>query len=238
VKQTAALLIVLAFTAVARGQDVDLPAKIEAKANRLTPIEIKNPPAKIAWQVVPPTDIDIFREYDPDSKSIKLRFLAYREGTFYLVVASANGTVKQKVCVIVVGTPPPEPGPDPPKPPDPPPVPPDAFTAKVLAAWAKEPAGDRNKIKTYAAHYAAASKAMRDPRFLTTGDVWRTLSIARAKVMEDSANHKYLAQLSNVIGEELNVSMPYTDTTVLTDALRKHMEAELLRISKALEACK
>jgi hypothetical protein len=231
------MLLVLLFAAPARGQEVDLPAKIEAKANRLTPIEIKNPPVKIAWQVVPQTDIDIFREYDPDSKSIKLRFLAYREGTYHLIVATSNGSLKLKTCVIVVGAPPPEPGPDPPKPPDPP-APVDAFTAKVLAAWAKEPAGDRHKITKYAAHYAEASKAMKDKRFQTTGDVWRTLSAARAKLMEDSPKYKYLAQLSNVIGEELNVKMAYTDTTVLNDELRDYMAAELLRISKALERCK
>jgi hypothetical protein len=79
---------------------------------------------------------------------------------------------------------------------------------------------------------------MKDKRFQTTGDVWRTLSAARAKLMEDSPKYKHLAQLSNVIGEELNVTMAYTDTTVLNDELRDYMAAELLRISKALERCK
>jgi hypothetical protein len=103
------------------GQSVDLPQKLEAKTGRLATIEIKTSAKDTQWLMVPPEDVDIFREYHPDPMVIKLRFLIYKDGTYTLVVGAASmdkETLKSCTITATGGKPPP-----PPIPPDPGPGP-------------------------------------------------------------------------------------------------------------------
>ena len=93
---------------------VEMPTTVKAKAGKLTQIVIKNAAPKMAWTFVEAEGIEYFREHDPDAKVLKLRFVA-EPGTYYLIVATANGDIKTQVCVITVegARPPPDPKPDP-----------------------------------------------------------------------------------------------------------------------------
>jgi hypothetical protein len=224
-----AILLLLLFAASARGQEVDLPVKIEAKANRLTPIEIKSPPAKIAWQVIPATDIDVFREYDPDSKSIKLRFLAYREGTFHLVVATSNGKLTQQVCVIVVGTPGPEPGPKPPEPPDPP-LPDTEFVRLVKAAYAQESEADKQHRADLAAIYRGAAKQSKDRQLVKVVDLFSAVQVVRKGKIGEA-----LPKTRAVVNDYFAKSLPNTTDALFTDDRRTVAEALFSHAADALE---
>ena len=114
-KRAALILVLLATPAQAQ---VEMPATVKTGVCKLTPITIKNVPPKVSWMFLSPSgaEPEVFREHDPDQKTIKLRFHAEMPGTYYLVVASANGDVKQQVCVVTVTGAPPIPDPDKPPP--------------------------------------------------------------------------------------------------------------------------
>ena len=105
--------LLIGLTAPAFGQ-VEMPTTVKAKPGKLTQIVIKNAAPKMAWTFVEAEGIEYFREHDPDAKVLKLRFVA-EPGTYYLIVATANGDIKTQVCVITVegARPPPDPKPEP-----------------------------------------------------------------------------------------------------------------------------
>lgn len=101
-----ATLLLLALAAPISAQ-VEFPAApVEALPGKLTQLIIKNIPADVAWQIVPAKGIEVFREFDEDTKIIKLRFEA-QTGTYFLIVSTANAVapkVRQQICVISVGS--------------------------------------------------------------------------------------------------------------------------------------
>lgn len=111
--------------AQAGAQEITLPETVAAKIGRLATVPIKSTAKDVVYTVVPAGDIDIFREFDPDPSVIRLRFLPYAKGPFWLVVSGASGDkVVQRTCVIVPETPePPRPDPGPGPKPDPGPTP-------------------------------------------------------------------------------------------------------------------
>lgn len=132
-----AIAATLALPLAALAQ-VDLPPSIKTRADKLTAVTIKNVPPKVAWTFLPSDGVDVFREFDPDPKTIKLRFMTDTPGTYYLIVSSANGEVKQQVCVISVEGPRPPP-PIPPDPPKPDPIPPPkSDTLSIVVVWESE----------------------------------------------------------------------------------------------------
>ncbi len=112
----------------ALSQDIGLPDKIDVKTNRMATITIKSAAKDTLYTVNPADNLDVFREYDPDSSVIRLRFLPYSDGTYFLTVGGATGDKETlKTCVITAtgGVPPlPPPTPVPPTPIPPTPVPP------------------------------------------------------------------------------------------------------------------
>lgn len=114
----------LLVASVAHAQSVTLPESVKTVAGRLASIKIEYDGTDVRWHV-PPT-LDVFREYDPDPKVIRLRIIGYEDGqhTIIAVAAGKNGKLSPfAACVVEIGKPkpptPPEPGP----PPDPKPVP-------------------------------------------------------------------------------------------------------------------
>lgn len=146
--------LILWGSAVATGQVVKLPEKVETQVGRLAAISIDSDGKTTNWVVVPPGNIDIFREYDPDPKVIRLRLIAYQNGLYSLVAWTAKGDVPSKaanaVCPIIVGGVPPTP-PVPPNPVPPIPPAPDSTLLKDLrVAYAKESDGDKSLMGAYA----------------------------------------------------------------------------------------
>lgn len=107
-----------------RGQTVSLPEKVEVKASRMGAV-------LLAWdgddcRYTASAELDVFREYDPDPKKVRLRLIGYASGQYEIkAIACKGGKLSEfATCVVVVGdpTPPVPPGPAPG--PGPSPVPP------------------------------------------------------------------------------------------------------------------
>lgn len=133
------LLALLLFAGFASGQSVNLPPEIKVPVGRLASILIEWDGDEIKWDI-PPDLADVFREYDPDPKKVRLKLLGYTAGKARLVALATKAVNKGTAespkwvavfsevasCTITIGEPVPPipPGPDP-KPPDPiPPTPP------------------------------------------------------------------------------------------------------------------
>lgn len=108
-----ALIALLLCSTIASAQTV--PDKVVTQAGRMAGITITTDGDDLAWTVAPPTNVDVFREYDPNPNVIKLRILSYSNGVYYIVVSQTKDKkITQKVCTVIVGTAPdPVPGPDP-----------------------------------------------------------------------------------------------------------------------------
>lgn len=96
------LALPLMFTQFASGQTITMPAEVKVPVGRLAAVPIQYDGDEIKF--IAPTDMDVFREYDPDPKSLRLRLLAYTAGKYRVVV----GVCKDKKlilqeCVIIVG---------------------------------------------------------------------------------------------------------------------------------------
>ena len=107
----------LAFTAalcaagIAAAQSVKLPDAVTVAPGRLAAVAVEFDGDDVRWRVS--ADLDVFREFDPDAKKIRLRLIGYAPGRFELcAVACKGGKLSEfATCVITVGnlTPPPPP---------------------------------------------------------------------------------------------------------------------------------
>lgn len=117
-----ACLLALCLAGPALGQTVKLPDKLTTPPGRLAALKIEYDGDDIRWDV--PPELDVFREYDPDPKVIRLRLIGYAkaDGKAYTVRLLAVTTKDKKLspfaaCAITVGGGKPDPDPDPdPKP--------------------------------------------------------------------------------------------------------------------------
>jgi len=122
VKRFLSLIAIFLLPCGLFGQSVTMEDKVVTQAGRMASVTIKSDGKATNWVVVPPENIDIFREYDPDPGVIKLRLLSYSNGTFFIVAnTTLNDKLATKTCVVQVGVAPP-PIPVPPGPPVPPDV--------------------------------------------------------------------------------------------------------------------
>lgn len=147
------LLAVHLLVIVSSGQSVKMPDKLEAKAGRLTQVEIvydgSNPQVVVLGK-----DVDYFREQSDKPLTISLRVLAYvdQEVTVVAWCVKDNKSSPPAICKILIGkgpTPVP-PGPDPgPNPPGPDPTP-NPVTAPINlpgnAVLIVEEKGERGKL--------------------------------------------------------------------------------------------
>jgi hypothetical protein len=145
---------------------------------------------------------------------------------------------RSRVVVTFAGAPvPPKPVDpvDPVKPVDPiKPQPVDAFTTKILAAYAKETSANKAAIvQAFAAAYrekANEAKTTTAARFI---DFMLLLEAARA-----AADGGSLTEIRSAISVELNAILPTTVTTAIDDAGRQLLSVQMARVATALEACK
>jgi hypothetical protein len=102
-----------------------LPKEVVAHPGRLASIEIRWQGDDIRWEVLS-SELDVFREFNPDAQTIRLRIIAYSPGKHKIVaVAVGDGKLTPiEICTVEVkgkvDPQPPAPTPEPPGPtPDP-----------------------------------------------------------------------------------------------------------------------
>jgi hypothetical protein len=124
---------------------------------------------------------------------------------------------------------------DPVKPIDPkPPVPVDAFTSKIVAAFAKETAANKAQLAASMAQVyrlkATEATTTNAARFI---DFMLLLEAARS-----AADGGALTEIRTAISAELNTILPTTVTTALDAAGKTLLSNQMARVAAALEACK
>lgn len=150
-RMIAALLLASAGPAV--GQTVKLPAEVRAQPGRLAAVRIEYDGDALEW--IPSPGLDVFREYSPDAKDVRLRMMGDKGTHFLFAFARKGGTpCFPATCAVTFGdgpTPPP-PNPVPPAPPGPPapvpPVPPpdDPAAVRLREAFRKDPEAVAEKM--------------------------------------------------------------------------------------------
>src|SRR5262245_35161192 len=108
--------VALLLTASAPAQSVKLPDSVAVTPGRLAAVTVEYDGNDVRWRVS--SDLDVFREYDPDPRRIRLRLIGYAPGRYELsAIACKGGKLSDfAVCIITVGVPTPPPPPPPPSP--------------------------------------------------------------------------------------------------------------------------
>jgi len=113
--------LLLLFAAPAWGQKVTLPPEVKVQPGRLAAVTVEWEGDDLKY--VTPPELDVFREFDPDVKKVRLRLIGYAAGKYTIVAVAAKSDplVANKArlsefatCIVVVGTPAPPVPPDPP----------------------------------------------------------------------------------------------------------------------------
>jgi hypothetical protein len=109
-------IVALLLAASAAAQSVKLPDAVTVAPGRLAAVAVEYDGDDVRWRVS--SDLDVFREYDPDPRKIRLRVIGYAPGRYELsAVACKGGKLSDfAACVITVGSPAPPPPPPPPTP--------------------------------------------------------------------------------------------------------------------------
>ena len=112
-KPILSLVVALLLAAGASAQSVKLPEAITVAPGRLAAITVEYDGDDVRWRVS--SDLDVFREYDPDPRKIRLRLIGYAPGRYELsAIACKGGKLSEfAACVITVGSPVPPPPPPP-----------------------------------------------------------------------------------------------------------------------------
>jgi len=143
----AVLALVCGLASVAAGQTVTMPKEVTGDVGRLLSLSLEFDGDDVRWTAS--RELDLFREYDPDAKKIRLRLIAYKAGMFEVKAI----TTKDKklsdfatTVIIVGGSPPVPPTPVPPTPVPPTPDPTPPFAVKGPRALILEETADRGKL--------------------------------------------------------------------------------------------
>lgn len=100
-RRTTALLLALVSVAVAGGQTVTAPKEVTAPVGRLATIVVQSDGADTKYFA--DDGLDVFREYDPDAKTIRLRVVGYTAGKYYLrAITCRDNKLSDPVTVTVV----------------------------------------------------------------------------------------------------------------------------------------
>lgn len=142
-KVFASLFGVLVLAGAVAGQ-VKGPPEVNVPVGRLASVPLQID-ADESDYVILGTDVDAFREYDPDPKKLRLRLIGYAPGTSFVVVATQRAGKLQplfQVRVVVTGANPVPPVPPVPPGPTPDPTPPPGPTspAKFVVVIVEETA--------------------------------------------------------------------------------------------------
>ncbi len=187
------VIAILLCSTIAHAQTV--PDKVVTQAGRIAGVTITTDGDDLTWTVCPPTNVDVFREYDPNANTIKLRILSYTNGTYYIVVSQTKDKkVTQKVCVVTVGEPP-TPGPDPAPKPD------DQLTKNLKAVYAADPSPSKaDELDALIALYEQGAVFTNTRKDITTyGQLWKAFS----DVANNLGCHGKLKAVQQIIANEM-----------------------------------
>jgi hypothetical protein len=95
------------------GQTVTMPAELKVDNGRLGSVLITYDGEDFRY--VADSALDVFREYDPDIKKVRLRVIGYKDGTYTIkAIAVKGGKLGEFTdCKVIVGKPAPDPTPGP-----------------------------------------------------------------------------------------------------------------------------
>lgn len=187
-------------------QSVKLPTEVKVPVGRLAAVAVEYDGDDIRW--VAPEQLDCFREYDPDSKKVRLRLIGYAAGQyqFYAVTCKAGKLSDFAACKVTVGDQPP-PGPNPPTPPVPPGPPADPLAQSVVAAWASETdAAKVPQVALLAALFrnaASPNGVVNDPGVKTNAELLAILHKAAGTLIPDAA----LPKVRRAVADYLNATL-------------------------------
>lgn len=222
------------FCSTAFGQTVSLPEKVEVNPGRLASIIIRWDGDDLRWICSP--EIDVFREYDPDPKVVRLRMIGYEEGSFKLVAITCkeNKLSEFASCVIIVGKPGPGPGPNPPPPP--PPSPDDPLLKTLQKAFGEDIGGaDKATWKTALRGVYKSAADLDLSKIKTAGELYTVLrNSSRSVVPDDNA----LFNLRTAISEILKEQLPSVPSAELTQEHRQKAKVIFNRLATVLEHLK
>lgn len=198
------------------GQKVTMPAEVKVPVGRLATIKIEFDGDKAKWDVPTGTDIDSFREYDDDPKTVRLRFVSYKPGSFRIVAVTVkDGKLSDfGFCNIIVGTPP--------KPPDDPvdPIDPTDPLVQLLQSSFDEDrklgVGTLKELEYMAAVYENAAKKVVTFQG-TTGAFLEALKVAG---YDDVPMGRITTFRRKIADELFNKKFPRTDQA-FDDTMRK-----------------
>lgn len=218
------VVIALALAGECQAQRVSLPPELKIEPGRMGAIKVEWEGDDVKWVASP--SVDVFREFDPDSKIVRLRIIGYERGTAeVLAVACKGGKLSDiAVCRIVVGaTPVPPPGPTPDEP----------LAKAIREAFALETGTDRlRQARTLGSIYRAGAETAKLERVTT----WLQLF----EIMRDAAAIEGLAdklpKVRAAIAAHLSALLPVDPAAPLTD--RAVASRAFLAVALALEALK
>lgn len=100
-RRTTALLLALVSMASAGGQTVTAPKEVAAPVGRLATVVVQSDGADTKYFA--DEGLDVFREYDPDAKVIRLRLIGYTAGKYTLrAITCRDNKLSEPVTVTVV----------------------------------------------------------------------------------------------------------------------------------------
>lgn len=228
------LLVIMAFflsSAIAFGQTV--PEKVVTQAGRMASITITSDGDDTAWTIAPPTNVDVFREYDPSPSTIKLRVLSYTNGVYYIVVSSTKDKkVTQKVCTVIVGT-----APDPVPVPDPTPSVDAQLIKNLKAVYAADSDPDKaSHLEALTSLYEQGAVFTKTrPDLKTYGQLWKAFQV----VADTLGCHGKLKGVQQLIANEMTVAGISTNPADGgTNIDKEKVVAQLQRITSLLKQMK
>lgn len=222
-----ALAALLLFAGTLQAQSVKLPAEVKVATGRMAAVAIDYDGDAIQWDT--PPELDCFREYDPDPKKVRLRFIGYVPGKYRLLAIACKGSKLSDfaACSIIVG----EPGPTPPPvPPTPiPPAPIDALLQDVQLEYDRSGDADKRQALDFLAIiFGAAKESVNDPAIVDASGF--------QEVMRTAADMKIkgkLVALRQRIWQEFMAVLP-NQATPLTPSTRQALETLCKRVSATL----
>jgi hypothetical protein len=233
VQKFLAIMAILLSSTIAFGQTINMDEKVVTQSGRMASITIKSDGDDTTWTVAPPTNVDVFREYDPNPNVIKLRVLSYTNGAYYVIASTTlNKKVAQKVCVVIVGT-----APDPQPQPDPTPNADAQLIKNLKAVFAADSDPDKaNQLEALTSLYEQGTVFTKTRADLKTyGQLWQAFQ----KVADTLGCHGKLKGVQQIIANEMQVAgIPTNPADGGTTIDKEKVVAQLQRITALLKAIK
>jgi hypothetical protein len=238
---TIAVLAAVLFAAAAGPARADDPPPAPVPTVKM-PAEVKIPPGRLASIVIESngkvtkfgclsTEVDIFREYDPDPAKIRVRVIAYTPGKYAIFAHTALADVPSDpaVCWLTVG----DPVPPTPRPPAASGEPADPLARAIRAAYAEDASDGKAKAEYLAALESVFRQA--DPSGFQYVGQFRDL-LQRAAASKALMPQGAMPRVSAEVAKFLKDHFAGADLTAFTPASRESATANCVKLADALKS--